>query len=186
MNTAIFYFFYNLAHRSATFDAIAIFITDTFDKMVLVAAVIYLLYLFASHPHWKGKSLHVWISESFIIFASVVGAYAVSYILKIIVHAPRPFVTLVQVQPLVAETPYTSFPSGHATLFFALATAIYLYNKRAGYVFFFFALVIAISRMVVGVHYPIDILAGAVIGMVVAWGIHGLLSKIFSNSSGPR
>ena len=119
----------------------------------------------------------MWIWESGIIFMSVVSAYVISYILKIIFHAPRPFVTHLDVRPLILETPYTSFPSGHATLFFALATAIYLYDKRAGYVFYVLATLIAISRVVVGVHYPVDIIAGAAIGVLVGYFTHKCLSR---------
>lgn len=182
MNTSIFYLFYNLSHHSVTFDKIAVFIADKSDKMVLVAAVLYLIYFFLSHPEWKYQKWMAWIWESFIIFVSVIGAYATSYFLKIVFHAPRPFVTHLDVRPLVSETPFSSFPSGHATLFFALATAIYLYDKRVGYVFYVFAALIAISRMVVGVHYPIDIIAGAVIGIGVGYIIHRLLYKILKKA----
>ncbi len=187
MNTTIFYFFYNLAHKSTMFDQAMIFITDKLDALVLLAAVVYLFYFFASHPHWKEKKLRARIWECITVFVSTTGAYAVSYILKIIFYAPRPFVTHLDVQPLVSETWYSSFPSGHATLFFALATSIYLYDKRAGVTFFVVAVIIALSRMIVGVHYPVDILAGAVIGIVVAWILHRyilkFMSTIFSNKN---
>lgn len=182
MNTSIFYLFYHLSHKSNTFDRITVFVADKSDKIVLIAAVLYLVYFFLSHPEWKYQKWMAWVWESFIIFVSVIGAYATSYVLKIAFHAPRPFVTHLDVHPLVSETPFSSFPSGHATLFFALATAIYLYDKRVGYVFFIMAALIAISRMVVGVHYPIDIIAGAVIGIGVGYIIHRLLYKILKKA----
>lgn len=183
MNTTIFYFFYNLSHKSVIFDQIAIFISDKSDALVLFGAVVYVFYFFASHPHWKEKSLRAWIWECCTIFASAAGAYVVAYVLKIIFHAPRPFVTHLDVIPLVSESWYSSFPSGHATLFFALATAIYLYDKRAGAVFFVLAVIIALSRIVAGVHYPGDILAGAVIGVVVAYLFYKVVNSIFSRKN---
>lgn len=182
MNTSIFYLFYNLAHKSNMFDQLAIFIASKLDKITIIAAILYLIYFFLSHPDWKYQKFMAWVWESFIIFVSIIGAYAVYYIAKIIFHAPRPFVTHLDVRPLVTETPFSSFPSGHATLFFALATAIYLYDKRAGYVFSLAATLIAISRMVVGVHYPVDIIAGALIGIGVGYIIHRLLYKILKRA----
>jgi undecaprenyl-diphosphatase len=180
MNTQIFYFFYNLSHKSTMLDGVAVFITDTFDKIVLGLAICYMVYLFTTHPYWKLKNKLEKLWEAFIVTASTIGAYAAAYILKILVHAPRPFVTHRNVYPLVSETSYSSFPSGHATLFFALAMVIYFYDKRIGLVFFFFAVLIAISRMVVGVHYPIDVIAGALLGVVTSWVLHRYILKSVS------
>ena len=177
MNIKIFYFFYNLSHKSFIFDQIVVFITDKADILVLLSALVYLFYFFASHPKWKRRSLSLWFTECFVVVASILSSYGVTFILKVIFHAPRPFVTLTNVHPLVSETPFTSFPSAHAALFFGLATALYLYNKRAGFVFFIIAIIIALSRLVVGVHYPVDIFAGALIGIGVSWSIHRYISK---------
>lgn len=183
MNTAIFYFFYHFSHKSHIFDQVIIFVTDKADKLVLLAAVLYLIYFFLSNKDWKGRRWTAWLKESIVIGISVVGAYALSYGLKILAHAPRPFVTHLDVQPLVSETPFSSFPSGHATLFFALATSIYLYDKRVGGIFFVCASIIALSRVVAGVHYPIDIIAGAVIGVGAAYLFHRIVNTIFSRKN---
>ncbi len=180
MNIQIFYFFYNLSHKSNFFDWITVFITDTFDKIVLGLAACYIIYLLSIHPYWKIKNIleKIWIVIT--ITTSILGAYIIAYILKIIVHAPRPFVIHTDVSPLVLETSYSSFPSGHATLFFALATILYFYDRRTGLIFFLFAILIAISRMVVGVHYPLDVLAGALLGMVISWVLHRYILKSVS------
>jgi undecaprenyl-diphosphatase len=73
-----------------------------------------------------------------------------------------------QVHSLFAESWY-SFPSGHATFFMALAVSIFLSHKKAGYLFMFFALLIGIARIIAGVHFPVDILGGFVIGALVAF-----------------
>lgn len=183
MNTTIFYFFYNLSHQSYVFDRVAIFIADSLDVLVIGAALVYLFYFFAAHPRWKEKSLRAWIWECFTITVSVLVADGVTAVLKIIFNTARPFVAHLDVNPLVSESMYTSFPSGHATVFFALATALYLYNRKVGSVFFLFAVIIALSRMVVGVHYPIDILAGALIGVVVSYLFHRIVNSIFSRKN---
>lgn len=61
---------------------------------------------------------------------------------------------------------FNSFPSDHATLFFALATGIFLVNRKAGWLtFLYVTLFITLPRLYVGLHYPTDIIAGAIIGI---------------------
>ncbi|MBI4138239.1 MAG: phosphatase PAP2 family protein [Candidatus Wildermuthbacteria bacterium] len=81
-------------------------------------------------------------------------------------HNPRPFVEQ-GTMPLIAESPLSwSFPSGHATFFFALGAVLYSYNKKAGIAFLAFSGLMGIARVLAGVHWPLDIAGGAVIGMV--------------------
>ncbi len=63
---------------------------------------------------------------------------------------------------------YHSFPSGHTTTSFALAVVIGRYYRRWEAVFFALAIGVGLSRVYVGVHFPGDILGGAVIGIVTA------------------
>jgi undecaprenyl-diphosphatase len=72
-----------------------------------------------------------------------------------------------------------SFPSGHALFYFALSYVIYAYNKKLGTAFYIFSLLIVFSRVYVGIHWPADILAGAIIGTLVAWGTVKLAKKYF-------
>lgn len=84
----------------------------------------------------------------------------------------------------------SSFPSDHAVMFFALATGIFLISKRIGlfsYLYVFF--VICFPRIYLGLHYPTDILTGAVVGVVTAlilaspkmW--HPVTSKVLQMSN---
>jgi undecaprenyl-diphosphatase len=69
---------------------------------------------------------------------------------------------------LVAPSPDPSFPSDHAVAAFAIAFAVVLYGRRMGALFLAGATVIALSRVVVGVHYPGDVVAGALVGLACA------------------
>ena len=157
MNNAIFFFFYNFAHQSKIFDYIIIFFAVYFPYIVAVLAAVFLLFYYKK---WK---------EFFVVFFSATFAWVlVSYVFKFLFHTLRPFDAFPQVHSLISESGY-SFPSGHATFFMALAVAIFFYHKKAGYWFIFFALLIGIARIIAGVHFPIDILGGFVLGGIVSY-----------------
>ncbi len=61
-----------------------------------------------------------------------------------------------------------SFPSGHTSSSFAAAAVIYAYHKKWGIAAYVFAVCMGISRLYLGVHFPSDVLVGAVIGFVTA------------------
>lgn len=72
---------------------------------------------------------------------------------------------------LDATTPqlWSSFPSDHATAFFALATGIFFASRRAGVAAFAWAAVVVCApRLYLGLHYPTDLLAGATLGVLTA------------------
>jgi undecaprenyl-diphosphatase len=67
------------------------------------------------------------------------------------------------------ESNFSSFPSGHATLSFALAFSIFLYDKKIGSLFLLLAFFVAMGRIFTGVHFPLDILVGGILGIFVSW-----------------
>ena len=97
-------------------------------------------------------------------------------LIRIFIHRPRPFVADPSLVALISENSY-SFPSGHAAFFFALSTVVYMYDKRAGVWFFLASAVLSIARIMAGVHYPTDILGGAVLGIIVGFGVHLLFKR---------
>lgn len=67
-----------------------------------------------------------------------------------------------------------SFPSGHTTASFTAATVIFLHDKRLGIPAYIIAVAVAFSRMYLYVHFPTDILVGAILGTGIAIGINAL------------
>ncbi|MEN6592280.1 MAG: phosphatase PAP2 family protein [Methanobacterium sp.] len=96
-------------------------------------------------------------------------------LLKFIIAEPRPFLALPNVDLLTPESG-SSFPSGHTASVFAAATAIGLkYHQKAKgkkywliYPLLLFAMVVGFSRIYVGVHYPYDVIVGALLGVICA------------------
>jgi undecaprenyl-diphosphatase len=72
---------------------------------------------------------------------------------------------------------YQSFPSGHATTAFALATVIGFISPRWFYPGLALAAVIGISRISMGVHYPSDVVAGAILGLLGAYLVRWIFAK---------
>lgn len=107
------------------------------------------------------------------IVLSVATAGLISYIIKNIGLVPRPY----EVDPRIVQWSVGggfSFPSGHTTEAFAAATALtFLFPKwRVALLVFFWASLVAFSRIYLGVHYPFDILGGIAIGTTTSYTLH--------------
>ncbi len=115
----------------------------------------------------KDKNLQ---QKGVVALTSLVISFGTTYTLKRIIKRERPFTTYPFLKPAILETD-PSFPSGHTTSAFSSATSLTL-ACRKWYVAvpaYTWASAVAYSRMHLGVHYPSDILAGAVIGAGSAW-----------------
>jgi undecaprenyl-diphosphatase len=89
---------------------------------------------------------------------------AAADVIKLAVGRARPLD-----HPLVREPTTHSFPSGHAATSFACAATLAPFvGRRAAVVLYVLAAAIAYSRVYVGVHYPLDVLGGAALGLLVA------------------
>jgi undecaprenyl-diphosphatase len=169
MNVELFFKIYGLNESAPWVPRLVFFIAQHLDTVLMVLIVVILLIFFIHDKDWKPRKFKAWFLEVLAIASSTTIALIVVLFAKVVAAAPRPFVTFAEVQPLVIESPYSSFPSGHATIFFALATAVWMYHRRLGYFFMVCAVLIAISRVMAGVHYPVDVIFGAAIGIFIAW-----------------
>lgn len=101
------------------------------------------------------------------IFALVLGGsmvYLFNLFLTFWYWRPRPFLVL-DISPLIQVSAASkSFPSDHAALAFFIAYLLSRHNKKWHWAYIL-ALLVAIGRVAVGVHYPLDILGGAVVGL---------------------
>lgn len=104
--------------------------------------------------------------------AMVLGLLVTNLTIKPLVERPRPWLDW-PIAPLVTEKDPNSFPSGHTCAAFAAAmawvrTLPWRWGRIAAVAL---AVLMGLSRLYVGVHYPTDVLAGAVIGSLCAWAV---------------
>jgi undecaprenyl-diphosphatase len=97
--------------------------------------------------------------------------------LKALIDRPRPPLRYAEPKTLVAVPHDASFPSGHAATSFAAATMLVFAFPRLAPLLYLLAAAVAFSRVYVGVHYPLDVIGGAVLGVVVAFVLRFLVSR---------
>lgn len=108
--------------------------------------------------------------------AGILSRFIFADTIRFFYDRPRPFEVLSDVYQLVAHSGGSAFPSGHATFFFALAAGVFIFYRWWGVLFFAFAVSISAGRVIVGIHWPSDILAGAIIGIASAYLVYYILS----------
>lgn len=175
-NTALFYAI-NDGMDNSVFNFIMPILTN-FGNLIAWSLVCVLIFIFGGQ--YGKKVAIIGLLALFLSSAAILA-------LKYIVAEPRPFLVLSHVHLLTTENDY-SFPSGHATASFAGAVAIgkkYSFiikgkTYKLIYPLLAFAAIIGFSRVYVGVHYPLDVIFGAVIGTIFALAVIRFEKKISS------
>lgn len=159
----------NLAGKFVYLDALGVFFAEYLGYILV--GLVFLIPFFYKKAGWK------------IIFhsllAGILARFGIVELIRFFWLRPRPFIEN-NVNLLVEGADKASFPSGHAAFFFAISFIVYQYNKKTGLLFFIASSLIAISRVFVGVHWPLDILAGAAVGVFSGWLIILFSRKLFS------
>ena len=168
MDNLIFRQINNLALKNFYLDELAIFCASFLGYILIGILFILLIRNF--------KKYYKIVVQAFI--SGIFARFIIIEIIRFIWYRPRPFITE-PVNLLLHHNFSASFPSGHATFFFALSTLIYLYNKKTGLLFLGASFLISISRVFCGIHWPADILAGALVGILSTLIIKKIFGKLF-------
>jgi len=158
--------FVNGSLRNSVFDILMPFITDlNKQRIVLVIVLVLLLWMLIRGGH------RVKIAAILLILTILVSDQLNSFVIKFWFERLRPCHVLHNVHLLVPCGSGYSFPSSHAVNNFAGALILAFFFPRAKWWVVGYATLVAFSRVYVGVHYPSDVIGGAVIGLVCAGSI---------------
>jgi len=164
----VFQFFHGFAGSSGILDIIFEFCAEYLIYFLLAAFLIFLI----KEKQWK-KRLYFGVAS---LLSVIISRGLITEIIKHYYLKARPFETL-GFDPLIME--YSpAFPSGHASLIFAIVPFAFLINKTFGYWFTALSIIVSISRIIVGVHWPSDILGGAILGVIIALIVGRLAPKV--------
>lgn len=105
------------------------------------------------------------------LLALLIGLLCTNVTLKPLLARPRPWLDVPGLVNMVGESAYRSFPSGHATSAFAFAFAMCFGapEKWMKWVSMVVAILMGLSRLYVGVHYPTDVIGGVLVGLLAGW-----------------
>lgn len=156
----IFSFVFKLRELdSALLDGLAIFLAAYLPYLLIVG---FIFLIFKEKNRLKRLFL---LLEG--VLAIILSRGILVEIIRFFYHRRRPFEVL-NVPSLISNNFAGSFPSGHAAFFFALALIVFSINRRWGKWYLILATLNGISRVFVGVHWPLDVIAGALGGLLSA------------------
>jgi 4-amino-4-deoxy-L-arabinose transferase-like glycosyltransferase/membrane-associated phospholipid phosphatase len=157
--------FVNITLSNRLFDAFMPWVTDMPGFVPLVAIVVIALI-------WKGGARGR-IFAVVLLLGFCAGDWVISDAMKHGVARLRPFNHIQDAHVLIGKSDSFSMPSSHALNWFMGTAVAFIYYRRSLYFMLPLALTVSFSRIYNGVHYPSDVLAGAVIGAgcgaVMAW-----------------
>lgn len=138
---------------------------------IAIFGAVYAIFLLPCGIFFLGKQ---WKRALWQSCFSVGAAVGVNALIGFMYVRARPFVDHPTIVQLIHKSADKSFPSDHTAIAFAIATALFFFDRRVGYAAFAIALFIGVGRIAVGVHYPSDVFMGMFVGLSVATVVHRL------------
>jgi undecaprenyl-diphosphatase len=153
----------SLAGNSAVVDFLARLGADDHVIPVILALLLATVVVVARNRRGRQSAFCCVICALF----AAAAAMAVLYLLNVHIFRPRPFSSRA-VNLLFYHNTDSGFPSNPATLVFSVSFAVFFYRRKLGAVMLALSLGMSLGRIVVGVHYPLDILGGLLLGLACA------------------
>jgi undecaprenyl-diphosphatase len=152
------------AHRSAPLDGLAVFLTFAGRAGLVFIAAAVVRGLFD-----RKLAMAAWQT----VLAVIVASLLADGVVKPLVGRPRPFTASPALEVVGRRPATTSFPSGHAATCVAAALLLASSWPQARVGVWAVAVLVALSRVYVGAHYPTDVLGGALVGWAAGWFVRG-------------
>lgn len=171
VDRAVFLWLNGLAGKNAALDSLVTLLAN--EYLVPVGLALGLLFLWFA-PHLRERDR--WQRAVLAGGLTVGMANAAVAVSNTLYYRERPFADL-PVHLLFYRPPDSSFPSNAAAVGFGLAMGVWLRDQSLARPFFLLAAVLGLARVVAGVHYPSDVLAGALVGFAAALVAHGALRR---------
>ncbi|WP_002147534.1 undecaprenyl-diphosphatase [Bacillus cereus] len=161
MNYTVFQWINNFAGSSKLLDTLMIAITNS----VPYVAILFMLILWFNN----GKKENAIRKQYTVLYTTL--SVSIALLVNVFIHAvyyhPRPFITH-HVNQLVPHAADSSFVSDHSVLVFSIAFVFILRGEKLKYIALIWAILVGVSRMYVGVHYPLDILGAAFLTFITS------------------
>ncbi|PGO23446.1 undecaprenyl-diphosphatase [Bacillus cereus] len=161
MNYTVFQWINNFAGSSKLLDTLMIAITNS----AAYVAILFMLILWFNN----GKKENAIRKQYTVLYTTL--SVSIALLVNVLIHAvyyhPRPFITH-HVNQLVPHAADSSFVSDHSVLVFSIAFVFILRGEKLKYIALIWATLVGVSRMYVGVHYPLDILGAAFLTFITS------------------
>jgi membrane-associated phospholipid phosphatase len=150
-----------------------------FANYIIIFCAVALIYVASLYAVYRVLRFHTkkhQLRHILIVASSALLSWFSADYLKNLIHFARPDLSKA-LFPLLNSASY-GLPSGHAAFMFALASAMYSFDKKAGKVLYVLATLTGIARVLAGVHFWYDIVGGAVLGYAVGWLVTSLCKRL--------
>jgi len=175
LDTALFYFL-NVKLQNGFFDFLMPILTNLDYWRIPLGLGVILLFVFGKK---KGR-----IAVILLVLGITLSDQVCNNLIKPLVGRIRPCNVLENIHLLVNCTKSYSFPSSHAMNMFTGVTLLSYSYRKIRVILFIMAILVSYSRIYVGVHYPFDVLAGAILGVFCAFVIIILFKFVSKNFRG--
>ncbi len=170
LDITIFRFLNQCIHISPLIDGVILFFAEYY---VVIVVLVFLGTLYRL-PKSKKEKIKIFF---FVAGITGISRFGIMPLIHLFDQRLRPFLELGAPHLFVVNE--FSFPSGHTTFVFALATVAWYYHEKTAYFIYLSGLCIGIARVMAGVHYPSDIIGGIVVGTLSAYLLVALAQKVF-------
>jgi undecaprenyl-diphosphatase len=150
------------------------------DSLMILGAQ-YLIFL----GFFLAIGLGIWEKNKKEIFLQILIGIVLTFIatklFNLLFFYPRPFIVY-QLNPLINPPASSSFPSFHTAVMTSIALTFTLLKNKFSPLFWFLAAWVGLARIYVGVHYPLDILGGVIVGLISALVASFILRRLISTA----